>query len=78
MLGYHDLMKHSVFARQAEIDRWAGLGLSDGRELLEKERESLESEIEAARLPEPLVGPAMRSARHLAGWVSALEQLEDE
>ena len=76
MLGYHDLMKHSVLARQAEIDRWSDLDLREARELLGEEREGLERDLRGADLPEPLVGPATRATRHLARWVSALEQLE--
>jgi hypothetical protein len=75
LLSYHDLMKHSVLARQAEIDRWSGLELDDARRLLEQERDDLERDLSAAQLPEPLVGPATRVTRHLARWVSALEQL---
>ncbi len=75
ILDYHDLMKHSVLARQAEIDRWGELELDEAAQLLEEERRALEKDLDAADLPEPLLGPAERAVRHLPRWVSALEQL---
>lgn len=75
MLSYHDLMKHSVLARQAEIERWAALDLQEALELLDEEKEELEDDLEAAELPEPLMGPAMRATSHLSRWIDALGQL---
>jgi hypothetical protein len=75
LLDYHDLMKHSVLARQAEIDRWSTLDLHDTLSLLEEETESLEEDIEAAGLPVPLVAPTERATRHLSRWIAVLRRL---
>jgi hypothetical protein len=76
MLSYHDLMKHSVLARQAEIDHWSRLDLGDAVRQLKEDRERLERDLRAADLPGPLIGPATRSMHHLGRWASALEQLD--
>jgi hypothetical protein len=75
LLDYHDLMKHSVLARQAEIERWSKLDLSESLALLEEETDELEDDLEAAGLPAPLVGPAERATRHLARWIAVLRRL---
>ncbi len=76
LLDYHDLMKHSVLARQAEIDRWSTLDLDESLALLEEESDSLEDDIQAAGLPAPLVGPTERATRHLGRWIAALRGLK--
>ena len=78
LLDYHDLMKHSVLARQAEIERWSNLDLAETLALLEEETDELEDDLEAAGLPAPLIGPAERANRHLARWVVVLRRLVDE
>ena len=78
VLGYHDLMKHSVFARQAEIDRWGGLELAESADLLEVEREQLEEDLAGIELPEPLRDPVDRATAHLPRWIEALDQLRAE
>lgn len=75
LLDYHDLMKHSVLARQAEIERWSKLDLGESLALLEEETDELEDDLEAAGLPAPLVGPAERATRHLARWIAVLRRL---
>jgi hypothetical protein len=75
LLDYHDLMKHSVLARQKEIDRWSSLDLADTLALLERETDELEDDLEAAGLPAPLVSPTERSIRHLGRWIAVLRQL---
>jgi len=75
LLDYHDLMKHSVLARQAEIERWSALNLGEAVTLLAQESESLEADIRAAGLPTPLIGPTERATRHLVRWIAALRQL---
>jgi hypothetical protein len=77
MLSYHDLMKHSVFARQAEIQRWADLDIDQVCDQLRGESVQLEKDLEAARLPDPLLGPANRATVHLSRWLLALEQLRN-
>jgi hypothetical protein len=78
VLGYHDLMKHSVFARQAEIERWGALDLADSASQLDAEREELEEALGEIELPEPLRDPVERATLHLPRWVEALNQLRAE
>jgi hypothetical protein len=78
VLSYHDLMKHSVFARRAEIEAWASLDLTDALTRLREEHARLEDDIEAIELPEPFERPTAQATRHLPGWISALEQLADD
>lgn len=78
VLSYHDLMKHSVFARQAEIERWGDLDLEAAYELLKEEHEELEDDLEALDLPEPLQRPVRRATSHFSTWILALEQLAGE
>jgi len=75
VLSYHDLMKHSVFARQAEIERWGDLDVDDAYALLGEEHERLLDDLEALELPEPLRRPVNRATAHFSGWLLALEQL---
>lgn len=75
VLSYHDLMKHSVFARQAEIQRWAGFELDEACDQLRRESAQLEKDLDAAELPDPLLGPVSRVTAHLSRWVLALDQL---
>lgn len=75
VLSYHDLMKHSVFARQAEIEHWADLDLDEACDQLRRESIQLEKDLDAAGLPDPLLGPASRATAHLSRWVLALDQL---
>lgn len=75
VLGYHDLMKHSVHARQFEIDSWAGIGLSEMADRLEEERLKLDEDLRAVQLPNPLRGPVSRATNHLPRWVEALRTL---
>jgi hypothetical protein len=75
VLSYHDLMKHSVHARQAEIDSWGNLDLGQMASRLETERRQLEDDLQAAELPNPLRGPVARATNHLPRWVEALQGL---
>jgi hypothetical protein len=75
VLSYHDLMKHSVFARQAEIDAWGSLDLDELVDRLDAEREELEDDLDAISLPGPLRDPVERATQHLPRWVEALEAL---
>lgn len=75
VLSYHDLMKHSVFARQAEIDTWAGLALGEAAERLAAESEQLVADIQGAALPDPLLRPALAATSHLSRWSDALAEL---
>jgi hypothetical protein len=75
VLSYHDLMKHSVHARQAEIDSWESLDVSEMASRLESERVQLDEDLRAAQLPNPLRGPVSRATNHLPRWVEALDAL---
>jgi hypothetical protein len=78
VLSYHDLMKHSVFARHAEIERWSGLELAESAERLQAERQRLEKDLAAVELPEPLRDPVDRATAHLPRWLEALDRLRRE
>lgn len=78
VLSYHDLMKHSVFARQAEIEGWGALELPAARERLAEERELLGKDLKDANLPEPLRDPVSRATFHLPRWLEALSLLRAE
>ena len=75
VLAYHDLMKHSVHARQSEIDSWGDMDLGAMAVRLEEERQKLEADLRAAELPNPLRGPVARATNHLPRWVEALKGL---
>ncbi len=72
VLAYHDLMKHSVHARQAEIDSWGAMNLGEMAARLEEDRQQLENDLRAVDLPNPLRGPVARATNHLPRWVEAL------
>jgi hypothetical protein len=75
VLSYHDLMKHSVFARQDEINEWGHLSLDDSATRLEVEWEELEKDLDAISLPGPLRNPVERATQHLPRWIEALREL---
>lgn len=77
VLGYHDLMKHSVFARHAEIEEWGDLGLSEMHARFDSEREQLVKDLTDANLPEPLRNPVSRATYHLPRWSEALGLLRE-
>jgi hypothetical protein len=68
-------MKHSVFARQAEIEGWGSLDLAAVAERLAQEHELLAKDLKDANLPEPLRVPVSRATFHLPRWLEALALL---
>lgn len=68
-------MKHSVFARQFEIEQWGALDRDDTIAKLREEWTQLEEDLEALELPDPLQRPASRATAHFSGWLDALEGL---
>lgn len=71
-LEYHDLMKHSVWCRDEEIDRWYGRDLSTVADFLETEHDALTTALRSGSLPPGVRGRAIGSIEHLPEWVKAL------
>ena len=71
-LDYHELMKHSVRARQEEIDTWSQLDPITAAEVLEDEHAAWERVVPNLRLPPFLRPQAERSYEHLPRWAEAL------
>ena len=78
VLDYHDLMKHSVLARQAEIEEWEGIDLPEAAKQLAEDKDRFEADLEAADLPRPIRTPAWRATHHLDRWIGALETLAED
>lgn len=71
-LAYHELMKHSVWCRNEEIDRWYGQGEATAAELLETEHEAMTAAIRSGALPPAMRARAITSIEHLPVWAEAL------
>jgi hypothetical protein len=71
-LDYHELMKHSVWCRAEEIQRWYPLDVSTAARLLEDEYDALSGQIGEATLPPRIRTRAESSIEHLPEWVAAL------
>lgn len=71
-LDYHSLMQHSVLCRSREIQAWVGLSLHETIRRLERERQEFMEHVYAAALPRLVEDSALRNARHLQTWITAL------
>jgi len=71
-LDYHELMKHSVFCRAEEIERWYGVAAEKAAELLDTEHDALRLQISKASLAPRIEMRAYNSIEHLPEWVAAL------
>lgn len=71
-LDYHELMKHSVWCRSEEIERWNGLDAATAADLLETESDVLRQQIANATLAPRVRTRARHSIGHLTEWVDAL------
>jgi hypothetical protein len=69
-------MKHSVFARQFEINHWSEMGLNDVMAKLKEDWAQFDDDFEALDLPDPLQRPTNRATAHFSGWLDALEGLD--
>jgi hypothetical protein len=72
-LDYHELMKHSVWCRDEEIQVWYGTDLKAAAEILRNEYEGLTQQITKARLVPRIRGRALDALLHLPEWAAALE-----
>jgi hypothetical protein len=71
-MEYHDLMKHSVYCRQAEIDQWQAQPSEDAATALAKEHEESSDLILGLTLLDPVKGRALELLSHLPRWAEAL------
>lgn len=72
-LDYHDLMKHSVWCRAEEIDRWYARDLTSVAELLADEYDALREQIRTSGLAPRIRSRANASIEHLPEWARALK-----
>lgn len=72
-MSYHDLMKHSVWCRQKEIDRWAGEATAaTAADALSAEYKASLKQIERLTLLPAVKARALDLISHLPRWASAL------
>ncbi len=71
-LDYHELMKHSVWCRAEEIDRWYPLDTEAAADLLDDEYDAMSAQISGATLAPRIRTRANSSVEHLPEWVAAL------
>jgi hypothetical protein len=71
-MTYHDLMKHSVWCRQEEIDEWSTQPSSDAARALTQEWEASSETLSSLMLPPGVQGRGLRFIEHLPRWASAL------
>jgi hypothetical protein len=72
-LDYHSLMKHSVYARQREIESWAELTPADAAARLENELDEFMTELIDAEVPDVIWSRTQQRSDHILRWVRALE-----
>lgn len=71
-MTYHDLMKHSVWCRQEEINEWSGQPSSVAGEALMQEYDSSSQTLSDLMLPSGIVGKGLKFIEHLPRWSKAL------
>jgi hypothetical protein len=71
-LTYHDLMKHSVWCRQEEIERWRDQPRVTVAQLLTDEHVALETQVRTLSLLPRLENRALGFIDHLPRWAEAL------
>ncbi len=72
-LDYHDLMKHSVLCRSAEIVAWRDLARSTlASEVIAGEQEAITDAVAQMTLPPAARSRALESVEHLSRWAAAL------
>jgi hypothetical protein len=74
-LEYHNLMKHSVYARAEEVNQWAGRDLAESTTALRQEWQELRGQIEV--LPPLQLQQSERASAHIPVWIRALRHLAD-
>jgi len=75
-LGYHELMRHSVYARNNEINCWAHLPPSEAAPVLTTNFQEMAERLNSLKLG-PLASQAMKSLEHLPRWIETLTELSD-
>lgn len=72
-LDYHDLMKHSVLCRDAEIKSWREVNdPSTVAQVIAEEHAAVSGAVEGMTLPPAVRNRAVESAEHLLRWAAAL------
>jgi hypothetical protein len=71
-MTYHDLMKHSVWCRQEEINEWAPQPSSVAAEALIQEYGSSSETLGTLLLPPGVQGKGLKLIEHLPRWAAAL------
>ena len=72
-MSYHELMMHSVRARQHEIDSTASYSLEEHVDDLRDTFDALDSDLSEIRLTEGLRRRVESNIAHLKMWAAALE-----
>lgn len=74
-LDYHELMKHSVWCRDEEIETWYEMDFATAAEVLRDEHEALTIQINGAEELAPRIrARALAALVHLPEWIRALEE----
>lgn len=71
-LDYHELMKHSVYCRSAEIAEWIPRSSSASARALDEAHSTLGEAIERSDLPPKMRARALKAIEHLPIWIEAL------
>ncbi len=71
-LDYHDLMKHSVWCRQHEIDQWSAAPSTAAADALREEHERSNDMLTKMLVPPAVRGRALKFIEHLPRWSLAL------
>lgn len=71
-LTYHDLMKHSVWCRQEEIEHWRDQELDAVAKVLSDEHDALTAQVNALSLLPRVKNRALGFLDHLPRWAAAL------
>lgn len=72
-MDYHDLMKHSVFCRQQEIEEWRDRSVDEATESLTAEYETSSNRIQGLMLLPAVKARALELVSHLPNWAVALK-----
>ena len=72
-LEYHDLMKHSVECRAAEISEYGDLALDEILLVLESELSDFLERLSSDDVGSFLCNRMSRSTRHMNEWISAIQ-----
>jgi hypothetical protein len=71
-MTYHDLMKHSVWCRQEEINEWTEQSSSVAASTLAQEYEKSAEALSTLMLPPGVQGKGLKLIEHLPRWAKAV------